>query len=164
MQTASTPYRLTGWLSAAAKLLPILVILAIALEFRPPKPPEPPVLRIDPGVSGIEFYNAGCSEYGGKHGYSYRFAKKDARCIFGEVHIPPAADMTETFLHTLFYDANGQVVGEENLPLTKQRSATIVTAHTGWEEAGHWQPGIYRVELIIEDKLVAAGEFLITDP
>lgn len=162
MQNGSTPYRLADWLSLAAKILPVIIILVMALEFRTPKPPEPPIYRIDPNISGLEFYNAGCSEQESKHEYGYRFAKKDARCIFAELHAPP--NRPETSLHVLFYDVNGQVMKEENLPLTEESSPAILTAYNGWDEPGHWQPGIYRVELTIGDKLSAAGEFLITDP
>lgn len=168
MQTDSTPDRSIRWQSLAAKILVgvavvVIVVLSISfLEFKPPKLPEPSLYRITPGVSGIGFFNANCGEQDDKHGYSYRFKKRDARCIFAELHVPP--NMPEVTLHVIFYDINGQVMYEENLPAGKASSAAIVGVFEGQNEPGHWQPGIYRVEFTVEGEIMAADGFQIIDP
>ena len=155
------------WRSLAAKLLiglagVALIALAVSfLVFNPPRLPQPPLFRVAPGVSGIGFFNASCGQRDDKHGYSYHFAKRDARCIFAELHVPP--NMPETTIHVIFYDVNGQVMYKENLPLGKGSSATIVGVYEGWDEPGHWQLGIYRVEFLVEGELIAADEFQIRD-
>jgi len=167
MQTSSMSARSLRCRSLAAKLLiglagVALIALAVSfLEFNPPRLPQSPLYRVAPGVSGIGFFNASCRERDDKHGYSYRFAKRDARCIFAELHVPP--NMPEATLHVIFYDVNGQVMYEENWPVGKQSSAMIVGVHEGQDEPGHWQPGIYRVEFLVEGELIAADEFQIAD-
>ncbi len=156
------------WRFLAAKILigltgvSILGLAVSFLKFEPPRLPEAPLYRITPGVSGIGFFNANCSGQGGKQGYSYRFRKRDVRCIFAELHVPP--DMPETALHVIFYDVDGQVMYEENLLVGKGSSAALVGVYEGQAEPGHWQPGIYRVEFIAEGKIIAADEFQIVDP
>ena len=71
--------------------------------------------------------------------------------------------MPEATLHVIFYDVNGQVMHEENWPLGKESSAMIVGVHEGRDEPGHWQPGIYRVEFLVEGEVIAADEFQIRD-
>jgi hypothetical protein len=137
--------------------------LAISfLDFKPPRLPESPLYRIAPGVSGIGFFNANCGERDDKQGYSYRFTKRDTRCIYAELHIPP--NMPESTIHVIFYDVNGQIMYEENLLAGKESSAAIVGAYEGQDEPGYWQPGIYRVEFIVENQIIAADEFQIIDP
>ncbi len=168
MQTISMSDRLIRWQSLAAKLLIGLAGVAIVslsvsfLEFSPPKLPESPLYRNDPGISGIGFFNARCGERDDKYGYSYRFAKRDARCIFAELHIPP--NMPEATFHVIFYGVDGQVMYKENLLAEKESSAAIVGIFEGQDEPGHWQPGIYRVEFIVEGKTIAADEFQIINP
>ncbi len=168
MQTDSISDRPARWRSLAGKLLiglagAVIIALAISfLEFSPPRLPESPLYRIDPDISGIGFFNASCGERNDSYGYSYRFTKRDARCIFAELHVPP--DMPETTLHVIFYDVDGQVMYEENLLVGKGSSAAIVGVYEGQAEPGCWQPGIYRVEFIAEDKIIAADEFQIVDP
>jgi hypothetical protein len=168
MQTGSTPDRSIHWRSLAAKILSGLAgvaIIALAISFlvySPPRLPEPHLYRIAPGVSGIRFYNANCGEQGSNQLYSYHFTKRDARCIFAEIHLHP--NTPEAHGHAFFYDANGRVVGGSDLLLAREPSATIVAVYTGWSETGHWQPGIYRVEFIVEGELIAADEFQISDP
>ena len=168
MHTSSLSDRSIRRRSLAAKLLIRLTggaLLALAvsfLGFNPPRLPEASIYRNTPGVSGIGFFNASCGQRDDKHGYSYRFTKRDVRCIFAELHIPP--NIPETTLHVIFYDVNGQVIYEENLPVGKEPSTMIVGVHEGQDEPGHWQPGIYRVEFLVEGELIAVDEFQIKDP
>lgn len=164
----SIPDRSIRWRSLAAKILIGLAgiaIIALAvsfLEFSPPRLSDPPLYRIAPGVSGIGFYSASCSERGSKHLHSYHFTKRDARCIYAEIYVAP--NTPEAHGRGFFYDASGHVVGRSDLLLTKESSATMIAAYTGWDDPGHWQPGIYRVEFIVEDEVIAADEFQISDP
>jgi hypothetical protein len=168
MQTSSLSDRSIRLRSLIAKLLIGLAgvsILALAvsfLDFNPPRLPETSIYRITPGVSGIEFFNAGCGQRDDKHGYSYRFVKRDARCIFAEVHVPP--NMPGTALHVIFYDINGRVMHEQNWMLGEESSARIIGVHEGQDEPGHWQSGIYRVKFFVEGKVIATDEFQISDP
>jgi hypothetical protein len=168
MQTSSTSDRSIRWRSLVAKTLigsagiAIFALAASFLEFSPPRFPGPPLYRITPGISGIGFFNASCGERDDKQGYSYRFTKSDARCIFAELHVPPK--VPEATFHVIFYDANGRVMYEENLLAGKESSAAIVGVYEGQDEPGHWQSGIYRVEFIVEGEIIAADEFQISDP
>jgi len=154
--------------SLAAKLLiglarVAIIALAVSfLVFNPPQLPQQPLFRVASGVGGIGFFNASCGQRDDKHGYSYRFTKKDVRCIFAELHIPPNAP--DTTIHVIFYDVNGQVMHEKNLPVGKESSAMIVGVYEGQDEPGHWQPGIYRMEFLVADELIATDEFQIRDP
>lgn len=167
MQTGSMSDRSICRRSLAAKLLiglagSAIIALAVSfLVFNPPRLPQPPLFRVTPGVSGIGFFNASCEQRDDKHGYSYRFAKRDARCIFAELHVPP--NMPETTLHVIFYDVNGQVMYEKNWPLGKESSTMIAGVHEGQNEPGHWKVGIYRVEFFADGELIAADEFQIID-
>jgi hypothetical protein len=170
MQTSSsfTSSRSTCWRSLAAKILMGVAVMGIVvlsisfLEFKPPKLPEPSLYRITPGVGGIGFFNASCGERDDKQGYSYRFMKRDARCIYAELHVPP--NLPEATLHVTFYDVNGQAMYEENLLRGKESSAAIIGVYEGQHEPGRWQPGIYRVEFMAEGEIIAADEFQIIDP
>lgn len=167
MHTGSMSNRSSRWRSLAAKLLiglagVAIIALAVSfLVFNPPRLPQPPLFRVVPGVSGIGFFNASCGERDDKRGYSYRFAKRDARCIFAELHVPP--NMPETTFHVILYDVNGQVMYEENWPVGEESSTMIVGVYEGQDEPGHWQPGIYRVEFLVAGELIAADEFQIID-
>lgn len=155
------------WRSLAAKLLiglagvGIIVLAVSLLEFNPPRLPQSPLSRIAPGVSGIGFFNASCGERDDKYGYSYRFKRSEVRCIFAELHIPP--NMPEATLHVIFYDADGQIMYEEDLLAGKESSATIAGVYEGQDEPGRWQPGIYRVEFLVEGQLIAVDTFQISD-
>jgi hypothetical protein len=138
-----------------------IIALAVSfLGFNPPRLPQPPLFRVAPGVSGIGFFNASCGQRDDKHGYSYRFAKRDVRCIFAELHVAP---MTPTTAHAIFYHPNGQVMYEENLIIGNESSTAISGFYEGQDEPGRWQPGIYRVEFFVKGELIAAGEFQIID-
>jgi hypothetical protein len=166
MQTGS-PLNRNHWRSLIVRFLIALAGAAIVLlarsflEFRPPKLPDSPLYRVVPGVSGIGFFNGSCGERNDKGGYSYHFAKRDVRCIFAELHIPPTTPATA---HAIFYGPNGQVLYEENLLIGNESAAAIAGFYEGQDEPGHWPPGIYRVEFTVAGELIAADEFQITDP
>ncbi|MFC2165821.1 protein kinase [Acidobacteriota bacterium] len=135
--------------------------------------PDPPVIKsvfdipiLSANVSELKFYEKGESTIPKEQRkYGKRFAKSESRYIRWELNLthPAPARRIDFTIEAVWYKSDGSV-------LIRQTNPTFLEAdwknswHAkgwGWKVPGNWEPGNYRVDLIVEGKKVASGSFEI---
>jgi hypothetical protein len=131
----------------------------------PDQAPSMPTLPL--AFESLRFYESGTAI--GEHKerqYSTQFPKHSARYIKFELGVKNLQSMTDQ-THQLMYryiNPDGSLLGEtQSAWLVKSTSAMpSYSWGWGWEEPGHWQPGTYRVAILIDGVEFAEGSFTIT--
>ena len=142
--------------------------------------PLPPVLMIDPQededqaltyipsldarVLDLRFYERGAGPTSrDERIYTNVFSKLSTRYISWELNLayPRQPQETDFTIESVYYRPNGSIFFRN---VTKKYigegwSNSWHTSGLGWERPGNWRNGTYRVELFIEEQLVASGEF-----
>lgn len=119
---------------------------------------------IDAIVQQVVFYESGY--YGvepGNRSYNERFPKEKARYINYSLFLlhPSPEEKTHFDIKCLIYRPDG-ILYAYSINGTWIEPGWYDSEHTlgyGSEEPGTWDPGVYYVELIVDDIVVAGGEF-----
>ena len=97
--------------------------------------------------------------------FATRFAQGSARYVYFQVEITNPWKYTETSYRLVakYYKADGSLMGTiEDTKTALPDWQTFWHCHAwGWEEAGHWPAGRYRIEVQIDDKDSASEWFEI---
>jgi hypothetical protein len=100
--------------------------------------------------------------------YRQTLNQSTTRSVAWELNLahPPPASQTAFTVNAVYYRPDGSVQASlthaANLPAGSNLSAS--TLGSGWTLPGNWPIGIYKVDLTVDSKLVASGEFEIVDP
>lgn len=116
-------------------------------------------------LSYLEFYE---SDYEGYDEKVYRnmFAQTDARYINYEVGLsfkPPGHEI-DFQLKAIYYYPDGS--NYEQTFMAQIKSDWNGSNHSwgrGWDSPGNWKKGSYKVEIYINDQIMATGNFIIGD-
>lgn len=114
----------------------------------------------------LRFYEKGAASLPyNKRVYRSWFEQTAARYIAWELHLrhPAAEQDMELRLQAVFYFPDGRIFGRDELN-TRIMSGWPTSWHTGgwgWPKAGYWQKGIYKVEFLLEGRLIATDFFEI---
>jgi hypothetical protein len=97
--------------------------------------------------------------------FASRFPKSSTQFVYYQIEIenPWKYISVEYKLLARYYKPDGSVMGEiEDQIVTKPEWETFWhTRGWGWEKAGNWPPGVYRVEIFIDSEHRITGEFTI---
>ncbi len=79
---------------------------------------------------------------------------------------PPPASQTAFSVKAIYYRPDGSIQTTQTLAANLPAASTLSSnaLGTGWTLPGNWPIGIYKVELSVDSKLVASGEFEVVDP
>ncbi len=122
--------------------------------------------RIDAGVTSVQFYESDSSGVPlGDRTYNYSFPQTETRFINWELNLehPSVVERTDFSVHAIFYYPDGSIFAEQDLS-TFLDPGWPTSSHNhgwGWEEAGNWLNGIFRVDLFVDGELIARGSFEI---
>ena len=143
----------------------------------PPPPPTPQVVQPPAGnlpgfpVPGANFQELKFFESGytppqlGARVYAAQFSHRTARYINWELHLsfPAATSRYDFTIYSTFYYANGTVFGSQ--PVASFVNAgwpgLVSNSGRGWQRAGMWKRGTYRVDLTVNGSRIASGYFTI---
>lgn len=117
-------------------------------------------------VIKFRFFESGSSVPSSKERlYGKRFAKAQARHINWELDLkyPANPNRVNFNINEIWYSPNGTILTRQSV--TTFADGGWTTSHYwhgwGWQEAGNWSIGDYRVDLYIEDKKIASDSFTI---
>jgi len=142
-----------------------------------PPPPTPQVVQPMagnlpgfpvPGASfkAIKFYESGSTlpPYGTRV-YQAQFNHRNVRFIAWELDItsPPVAYRTTFSIYATWYSPNGAVIFNQTIPTAAEAgwADQAYSSGRGWQRAGFWKRGTYRVDLFTNGSRVASGSFTI---
>jgi hypothetical protein len=139
----------------------------------PPPPVVQPVVGNLPGfpVPGasfkeIKFFESGHTliPMGGRI-YQAQFNHRTTRFIAWELHItcPPVPHLVNFTIYATWYSPNGTVFGNETLNTFADAGSTepVYSSGRGWQHAGMWKRGTYRVDLFTNGSRIGSGSFSI---
>ena len=120
-------------------------------------------------VVGLKFFEGG---YGniklGQRDYKKRFPAESSKVIQWELNLefPKPGKKICFDIVAIYYRHDGSEFGRQ----TKRKSCikenwtnSVHSWGKGWSQPGNWKPGTYKVDLYIENQLIASGSFKI-DP
>jgi hypothetical protein len=116
-------------------------------------------------VTSLRFFEKARGEQvpEGKREYANRFKASKTRAIYWELSLehPPLGQRKNLVIRSVCYGPDGTVFGEGDLNTYVEANWGKSKHIYGWgfDEAGHWKDGKYRVELFIGDKKITSGSF-----
>jgi len=142
-----------------------------------PPPPPPPVVRqvvgnlpgfpvLGASFKELKFFESGqtAPPLGGRT-YSAQFNHRSSRFINWELHItcPPVASRVDFTIFATWYYPNGAVFANETINTYANPGWTepVINSGRGWQRAGMWKRGTYRVVLYVNGSRIAFGSFTI---
>jgi tetratricopeptide (TPR) repeat protein len=97
--------------------------------------------------------------------FASRFPKSSTQFVYYQIEIknPWKYISVEYKLLARYYKPDGSVMGEieDQIVTQPERETFRHTRGWGWEKAGNWPPGVYRVEVFIDSEYRITGEFTI---
>ena len=148
----------------------------VSVTAPPPPPPAPviqPVAGNLPGfpVPGASFQELKFFESGynppqlGNRIYATRFDQRTARYINWEIHLsfPAAPSRYDFTIYSTFYSPNGAEFGTQSVAsfVNPGWPGLVSNSGRGWQRAGFWKRGSYRVDLTVNGSRIASGYFTI---
>lgn len=166
----STTYTLTAIGSGGIKTATTYV----GVTAPPPPPPvvQPVVGNLPgfpvPGASfqEIKFFESGATlpPLGGRT-YQAQFRDRNTRFVGWEVHLtcPPVPYRINFTIYATWYYPNVTVFGNETINTYADVGWTnlVYNSGRGWQRAGMWRHGAYRVELFVNGSRIGSGSFTI---
>jgi hypothetical protein len=142
--------------------------------------PPPPTPRTVPPLAGnlpgfpvpggsfkeLKFFESGQTPppLGGRT-YLAQFNHRSSRFINWELHItsPPVTSRVNFTVYSTWYNQIGTVFANEtvNTFANPTWTETVVNSGRGWQRAGMWRRGTYRVDLYVNGSRIASGSFTI---
>jgi hypothetical protein len=123
---------------------------------------------LNPKVNFVKFFEEGKGPRLPKsqRKYAKQFSKLGTRFMNWELDVIAAPGKEFNFkIDTVWYGPDGTVIWRQSVPthINKDWKGVNQTGPGyGWEEAGKWKPGLYRVEFIVEKKIIASETFEIS--
>jgi hypothetical protein len=143
----------------------------------PLHPPPPRIVREVTGnlpgfpVPGASFKEIKFFESGntppplGRRTYQAVFNHRTSRYIYWELHItcPPVASRVTYTIYATWYNPNGSVFGNQTVQTYADPGWTepVYNSGRGWQRAGNWKRGRYRVDLYVNGNRIASGFFTV---
>jgi len=125
----------------------------------------PYLSTIDSYVESIKLFESGAeAPEKGKRFYRTKFRKNDTRYVNWELNLQHMfRDRTDYRFHYFIYDENNEIFGEQVNDSYFEADWQDSTHNGGWgfKNSGNWKQGNYRVELYIDDELIATAPFQI---
>lgn len=120
---------------------------------------------IDSYLESIKFFESGKNllEFGNRI-YRTKFKSSQTRYVNWELNLQHMfRNRNEFKVQFIFYDKNNEVLGEKTIDSFYEADWHRSNHNSGWgyEEFGRWSQGKYRVELYIDDELIATAPFEI---
>lgn len=142
-----------------------------------PAPPPPPVVRPVvgnlpgfpvPGASfkEVKFFESGPTipQYGSRI-YQVQFNHRTTRFVNWEIDItsPPVASRVNFTIYATWYYPNGLVFGNQAINTAAEAGWTdqAYFSGRGWQRAGMWRKGTYRVDFYVNGNRIGSGSFVI---
>ena len=119
-------------------------------------------------VTELRFYEGGWdSTSRDARVYTNIFSGLTTRYISWELNLayPPQPERIDYEIEAVFYRPDGTVFSRQTAEayVKEGRTNSWRSRGRGWREPRKWRPGVYKVELSIDEQLVASGEFEIVD-
>ncbi len=139
----------------------------------PPPPVAQPVVGNLPGfpVPGASFKEIKFFESGynppqmGSRVYQAQFKDRATQFINWELHLtcPSPAYRINFSIYAVWYYPNGTVFGNQtiNTYADPGRTEPVCNSGRGWQRAGMWRHGTYRVDLFVNGNRIGSGSFTI---
>jgi hypothetical protein len=117
-------------------------------------------------VTEVKFFEAGYNAPAlGKRVYQARFDHRTSHYIYWELNLscPALASRVDFTINATWYNPNGTVFGQQSLNTFADAgwTAPVFNYGRGWQRAGNWRRGLYRVELFVNGSLIATGSFQV---
>ncbi len=118
-------------------------------------------------VTGLRFFEGGLPPLPRKDRiYADRFPKEKSRFVFWELTLahPSLKEQKRFRVEERWYGPDGAVLARQHLEAFVEPS-WVRSYHNhgwGWDEAGRWPPGRYRLELSVDGETVAEGAFEVS--
>ena len=136
-----------------------------------PKPPPTPtgyVAAIDANVTSMRFYERGYDSI--PHDtkvYRTVFHRPITRYIGWELNLvyPRQQEQIDYSIRATYYRADGSVFATQDVDahIEKGWTRSWSDRSRGWREPGKWGLGAYRVDLSVDDDLIASAEFQVVE-
>jgi hypothetical protein len=121
-----------------------------------------------PGASfkEIKFFESGYTPPDlGARTYQVQFSHRSSRFINWELHItcPPPTTRVNFTVYATWYDPSGIVFANQTVPAQADpgRSEPVCNSGRGWQRAGMWRKGMYRVDLYVNGSHIGSGTFSV---
>ncbi|MGA2985678.1 MAG: PEGA domain-containing protein [Terriglobia bacterium] len=148
---------------------------SVSVSAPPPPPPQVvrPVVGNLPGfpVPGASFKEIKFFESGytapplGSRTYQVQFDHRTARFINWELHTtcPAVVARVDFIIYATWYYSNGTVLANQTVNAFADTGWTepVSNSGRGWQRAGLWKRGTYRVELYVNGNRIGSGSFTI---
>jgi hypothetical protein len=122
----------------------------------------------DARATGLRFYEGpweGVPQ--GQRRYATAFSSEAARTIHYELRLeyPPPPTTVPFEITAIWTREDGRILSRQRLRATLPAGERSTDYWQGWgkETPGAWQPGTYRVELLVAGRRVVDGSFTVTD-
>jgi len=117
-------------------------------------------------VTAIKFYEGGTNGIPyNQRVYSNRFASIQSQFIYWELHLkhPASGRRLDFKIDAVWYKPDGSVSARQTKStyLEPDWKTSWHVFGSGWEKPGNWEPGVYRVDLFVDGKIVASSSFEI---
>lgn len=117
----------------------------------------------------LNFFEAGYN-LPDREDYRYKtyFNKRNSRYIYTEIVVRNNLYELRTHTHKLefeYYNPDGSLRGkiEADFKIKMEWKTSWISRGWGWDEPGNWPTGTYTVEVYMDNKFVADGQFTIFD-
>lgn len=140
----------------------------------PTTPSRTPVTTSPAGIPVLGVSVAGVQFFEGPHDltleksqrvYRYSFDRSTARSIFWELSLrfPTPKSRTNFQVDAVWFRPDGSEMFRQSLNAYVQPpwGSSWHTLGYGWADSGHWQPGVYRVELSCQGSRIGTGTFQV---
>ena len=142
-------------------------------------PPPPPPQVVQPSVGNlpgfpvpgasikeIKFFESGSTEPPlGSRTYQVQFNHRTTHFVNWELHItfPPVASRVDFTIYATWYYPNGAVFGYQTVNAYAGAGwpEGVTSSGRGWQRAGMWRRGTYRVDLFVNGNRIGSGSFTI---
>ncbi|MFZ0962202.1 MAG: PEGA domain-containing protein [Terriglobia bacterium] len=140
-------------------------------------PPPPPVVRPVVGnlpgfpVPGASFQEFKFFESGytppalGQRAYQLQFNHRTTRFVNWELHLtfPAPASRINFTIYATWYNPNGAVLANQTVPTYADAGWPdgLYNSGRGWQRAGMWRKGTYRVDLYVNGSRIGSSSFVV---
>ena len=123
---------------------------------------------IDAEVLGLKFFEGGQEAPKlGERTYNTNFSRADTRFIRWEIALKHSAPGEKMYfdVNYVYYNLDGSIIANHSFEryIDHDWVDSLHWNGYGWTEPGNWRIGTYYVEIIIDDVVVASGEFEIRE-
>jgi hypothetical protein len=174
--TSVTPRESTTYTLTAIGVGGIKTATTYIAVTAPPPPPAPvvqPVVGNMPGFpvpganfQALKFFESASNPPAlGSRVYSTQFDHRTARYVSWELNLtcPPPSSRIDFTINATYYYPNGTVFNSQDVAsfVNAGWPGLVFNSGRGWQRAGIWKRGTYRVDLAVNGNRIASGYFTI---